>query len=198
MKKTLLLLGALTLAGCNNPLADRLTCSSPEATQATQTLRDLIQTKVIQPLIDIRRGGLNSQIAMDSGPDQNYLARRRQNCLDQTRQARSAKPYDPYDQFDYVAMTNECVKREEAAHPVPLDPNIEKMKADAAAQLAALDKTPLLFDVKEVITTGKTEFKASCKAKLNLSDSSLTDFPFTFTVEKTDDGKSICVTEEGL
>ena len=75
----------------------------------------------------------------------------------------------------------------------------EKIKAT----FTAMETDPLLFDVQDIITTDKTEYKVSCKGTVHWSGGASwwkwepNTQPFIYTVEKTDNG-NLYVTEWGL
>ncbi len=133
-----------------------MTCSSKEA---SATHKDLIQTKVIAPVVEDLRKQANDAIA-------NYQ------------------------------------KLVEASKQAPTNPQANAL-AKIKAMVANIDVAPILFEVQNIIMTDKTSYKVACKATIHWSGGGewwqfpTNDDPFTFTVEKTVDGK-LYVTESGL
>lgn len=99
---------------------------------------------------------------------------------------------------DDTTAASQCMKERGAEISTPSD-EIAKLK-DAVAKI---DTAPILFEVQNVITIDKTDYRATCKATIHWSggdgwfEFARNDYLFTFTVEKTDEGK-LYVTESGL
>ena len=169
MRKIIICGLALTAMSVSACAKDPITCSSKEA---SDTLRDLIQTKVVAPVVEAQR-----KLANDGFEFQKIL---------------------------HAPLIADCRN-----HAAAFDrPACEKAAvADASMELKAiLEKivtAPILFDVRDVVTADKTAYKTTCKATIHWSGGdgwwtfSTNDAPFTFTVEKTDDG-NLYVTEFGL
>ncbi len=188
-----LALATMTVSTCAGG-SDPMTCSSKEA---SDTLRDLIQTKVIAPVVEDVRKQDNDAIAQGQKivevEKKMTDAKAKSVALGMASIGECAKEH-PND----TTAQGQCMQEMAATLNDP-DGLIAKVKAAAAD----IDTAPILFEVQNIITTDKTDYKATCKATIHWSGGDgwwvfpTNDDPFTFEVEKTDDGK-LYVTERGL
>ena len=175
---------AMTVSACSGG-SDPMTCSSE---RASNTLRDLIQTKIVDPFTEAQRKAANDMIVALT-PDYQRI---KQNLAD--RISGQCAAHNPTDQerrgWCETVVPEYLVRAEDQI--MPYKSTIAKITAD-----------PILFEVRGIITTDKTERRATCKASIHWSSAkgqwafSTNDDSFTFWVEKTDAGE-LYVTAHGL
>src|ERR1700733_4894859 len=166
--KGLLLTGVavLALAGCNSASSSSLSCSS---TEASNTLKDLIQTKVIVPFADGQRKVANDGIAQFQAIGETMQSNGKNELLMygvMPDRCTEAIPDNP-NIYNIPQLRAQCVKRAED-RLATAEAEIAKLKVI----LANIDTNPLMFVIQDVVTTDKTDFKTSCKATLHLSGGS--------------------------
>ncbi len=185
--------------------SDPMTCSSKDT---SDTLRDLIQMQIIAPFVEAQRKAGDLGIAQVTAAQQQIA---QMEALSQSPNSRpgtgamlgsmmglqlAAQCTERYPN-DLTAQT-QCVNR-----AGDMLKNPEGAIAKIKAIVAKIDTDPILFEVRDIITTDKTDYKVTCKATIHWSggdgweDFPTNDATFTFMVEKTDAGE-LYVTEHGL